>query len=106
MSRTIKNGSVAYVHITVTDATGADISGYDWEVSVVPDTAAGATPVGEWTSPHATSGPGSTPNTYVLVLRVTATLTGTDRVKYRVFARPVTGDESEIFDCGGYTITP
>lgn len=106
MSRTIKSGSTAYVHITVTETTGADISGYEWEVSTVVDTAGPRTPVGEWEAPHESSEPGPTPNTYRLALRVVADLDGGPATKYRVFARPVTGDESEIFDCGGYTITP
>lgn len=102
MSRKIKDGSTAYVYITVTEKTGADISGVTFEVSVVPDTAGPNTPAGAFVAPHETSGPGPTPNTYVLALRVVADAPA----KFRVFARPVTVDESEIFDCGGYTITP
>lgn len=102
MSRKIKDGSTAYVYILVTDTTGADISTVPFEVSVVPDTAGPNTPAGEFTAPHETSGPGATPNTYRIALRVVAD----GPAKYRVFIRPVTGDESEIFDGGGYTITP
>lgn len=106
MSRTIKTGSIAYVAATVTEKTGQVISAYTWQVSTVVDDAGPATPVGEWGDPHESSAPVGT-SAFRLVLRVdTVAAPVTDRVRYRVFARPVTGDESEIVDCGTYTVIP